>query len=77
MHLYVYLKYTQSVQASGRLGCTLVRASYVLNMPSQGTNTVFYTYLAYFVNTRTLNNALLSYAGRAKRNTLCVFVWLS
>jgi len=56
--------------SAGTKGCE----AYVLNMRSEGNYSVFYSYSAYFVHTRTLNmHALLSYAGRARRDTLFVF----
>jgi len=49
----------------------------MLDMLSKEYNTAFYSYLARFMNTATLNMyMLLSNTWFTKRNTLFIFVWL-
>jgi len=49
----------------------------MLNMRSEEENTRFYSYLACFVNTLTLNMyGFLSYTGFTRRNMVFIFVWL-
>jgi len=51
--------------------------TYTLNMRREEQNTVFYSYLARFTNTVTLNMYMfLSDTGLTTRNTSFVFVWL-
>jgi len=51
--------------------------AYVLNTRNEGKNTVFYSYVACFVNTLTLNMyGSMSFTGFTRRNTLFMFVWL-
>jgi len=51
--------------------------SHMLNTRNEKKNAVFYSYVACFVNTFTLNIYVsMTYAGLARRNTLFVFVEL-
>ena len=51
--------------------------AYMLNTRNEENNTVFYSYLACFVNTFTLNMYVsMSCTGLTRRNTLFVFLWL-
>jgi len=51
--------------------------AYMLNMRSEEQTTVFYSYLARFMNTVTLNmNMFLSYTGFTRRNTLFILLCL-
>ena len=51
--------------------------SYMLNTRNEDTSTVFYSYLAGFVNKFTLNMYVsVSYKGFTRRNTLFTFLWL-
>jgi len=53
------------VQIGGTRSC-----SYMLNKRNEETNTVFFSYLACFVNTFTLNTDVsMSYTGLTRRNT--------
>jgi len=64
--------------ASSCSSCTRIGRGYMLNTRSEGYNTVFYSYLACFVNTVTLNMyGLLSNTAFTRRNTLVVLVWRS
>jgi len=46
------------------------RGSYMLNTRNEENNTIFYSYLAYFVNTFTLNiYVFMAYTGWARGNT--------
>jgi len=50
---------------------------YMSNLRIEEYNTVFYSYLARFINTVTLNvNMFLSNTGFTRRNTLFIFLWL-
>ena len=50
--------------------------SYMLNTRNEKKNTVFYSYLACFVNTCTLNMYVsMPYTGLIRRNTLFIFLW--
>jgi len=54
-----------------------VCAAYMLNTRNEENNTVFYSYLACFVNTFTLNMYVyMSYTGLTRRNTVFIFLWL-
>ena len=49
----------------------------MLNTRNEVKNTMFYSYLACFVNTFSLNMCVsMSYTELTRRNTLFVFVWL-
>jgi len=49
----------------------------MLNTRNEEKNTVFYSYLACFVNTSTLNMYVsMAYTGFTRRNMLFVFLWL-
>jgi len=51
--------------------------SYVLKTRSEETDTVFYAYLACFVNTRTFKmNMCMSYTELTRRVMLCICLWL-
>jgi len=51
--------------------------TYILNTRGEEKHTVFYAYVACFMNTLTLNMYLsMSYTGLHRRDTLFVFVWL-
>jgi len=56
---------------------SVVRGVYMLNTRRAEENTAFYSFLACFMNTTTLNmDVSTSYTGLHRRNTLFVFVWL-
>jgi len=49
----------------------------MLNTRSAETNTVFYSYLAYFVNTGLSNMYVsMSYTGWTRQNAVFIFLWL-
>jgi len=51
--------------------------SYVLNTLYEENNTVFYSYLACFLNTLSLNMYVaMPYTGLTRRNMVFIFVWL-
>jgi len=53
-------------------------AAYMLNTRNEENNTVFYSYLACFVNTFSLKIYVsMSYPGLTRRNTVFIFWWLS
>jgi len=53
------------------------RLLYMLNTRNEAKKTVFYSYLACFMNTFPLNMyEFLSYSGFTRRNTLSIFLWL-
>jgi len=57
---------------------THTHTPYMLNTRAEEYYTVFYSYVACFMNTSTLNVYIsMPYAGLTRRNTVFVFVWLS
>ena len=57
--------------------CEKELRAYMLNTQSEEYKTIFYSYLARFMNIATLNmNLFLSNAGFSRRNTVFIFVWL-
>jgi len=66
-----------SSNACGMLTSRPSSQSYMLNMRREAYNTVFYSYLARFMNTETLNmNMFLSNTGFTRRKVLFIFLWL-
>jgi len=64
-----------SIYAIHRVYTAAGLQTYMLNMLSEEKNTVFYSYLARFLNTVTLNmNMFLSNTGFTRRNTVFRFV---
>ena len=58
-------------------GLYITSRPYMLNARNAVKNTVFYSYLAWFVNTFTLNMCVsMSYIGLTRRNTVFKFLWL-